>query len=183
METKVGWVLSGPITLDSTTSKKFSTSYLTHAMSITDHPTDADSLQTLVEKFWDLETLGISETEKSPWEESFEEKITRNADNRYEIELPFKYNHPVLPDNFELSKKRLMNLREKLLQDLEKLETYANVLEGHRQMGVMETAPDESTIGETHYLPHHGVVNEESSTTKLHIVFDASAKATRRSQV
>ena len=176
METKAGWVLSGPITVDAN-HKTFSTSHLTHSMKITAQPADTDNLQTLVENFWDLESFGISETEKSPWGESFEEKITRNADNRYEIELPFKNNHPILPDNYEMSKNRLLRLREKLLKDPENCQAYVDVLEGHRSMGIFENAPNECNVGETHYLPHHGVIKEESSTTKLRVVFDASAKS------
>lgn len=176
METKIGWVISGPIAIDAA-HKNFSSSHLTHTMKIAAQPIDDDNLQTLVERFWDLESLGISETEKSPWEESLEEKITRNADNRYEIELPFKHNHPILPDNYETSKNRLLKLREKLLKDPESCQTYVDVLEGHRNMGIIETAPDDCKVGETHYLPHHGVMKEESSTTKLRVVFDASAKS------
>lgn len=176
METKVGWVLSGPITVDPS-HKTFSTSHLTHSMKIAAQSASTDNLETLVENFWDLESFGISETEKSPWEELFEGKITRNADNRYEIELPFKHNHPILPDNYEMSKNRLLKLREKLLKDPENCQNYVNVLEGHRSMGIIENAPDECKVGETHYLPHHGVIKEESSTTKLRVVFDASAKS------
>jgi len=37
---------------------------------------------------------------------SFAVKITRNDENRYEAELPFKHNSLILSDNYELSKKR-----------------------------------------------------------------------------
>ena len=43
----------------------------------------------------------------------------------------------------------------------------------------MEVVPEQerdSTEVHTHYLPHHGVVRRDKTTTKLRIVFDASAK-------
>ena len=38
------------------------------------------------------------------------------------------------------------------------------------------TEPDEKTEGPICYLPHRGVVKEDSNTTKLRIIFDGSAK-------
>ena len=40
-----------------------------------------------------------------------------NKDNRYEVSLPFKQNHPVIPDNFTTCEKRLLKLHEKLKQN------------------------------------------------------------------
>jgi len=52
------------------------------------------------------------------------------------------------------------------------------------QLGIIERVSDESTHmnnSETHYLPHHSVIRQDNSTTKLCIVYDASAKAAGRS--
>ena len=43
-------------------------------------------------------------------------------------------------------------------------------------MGIIETASEPGKKGETHYLAHHPVIREDKDTTKLRIVFDASAK-------
>ena len=42
---------------------------------------------------------------------------------------------------------------------------------------IIERAPESHIVGESHYLPHQPVVQDEKATTKLQIVFDARAKA------
>ena len=44
-------------------------------------------------RFWNLESLGISEVEKSPFED-FSDTIYLNIERRYEANLPFKEPHP-----------------------------------------------------------------------------------------
>ena len=41
----------------------------------------------------------------------------------------------------------------------------------------IESAQESHIVGKTHYLPHKPVVRDEKATTKLRIVFDASAEA------
>ena len=43
-------------------------------------------------------------------------------------------------------------------------------------MGIIEDVSESSALGETHYIPHHPVIRDDHSTTKLRIVFDASSK-------
>ena len=43
-------------------------------------------------------------------------------------------------------------------------------------MGIIETVSEPGKKGETHYLAHHPVTQEDEDVTKLRIVFDASAK-------
>ena len=43
-------------------------------------------------------------------------------------------------------------------------------------MGIIETVPEQGKKGETHYLVYHPVIRKDKDTTKLRIVFDASAK-------
>ena len=64
------------------------------------------SLETQVKRFWDLDSVGIMETDTV--HETFKETITFD-DGRYTVELPFQEFHPVLPDNFQLSVARLKN--------------------------------------------------------------------------
>ena len=56
-----------------------------------------------IHKFYDLDTIGIAEKEVSVYDECKENITFEN--NRYTVKLPFKENHPVLQDNYGLSKK------------------------------------------------------------------------------
>ena len=55
------------------------------------------SLDKQLSKFWDLESLGIAKDEP-PVYNKFVQQITFDG-RRYEVRLPWKDNHPPLPDN------------------------------------------------------------------------------------
>ena len=76
-------------------------------------PHNFNNLDNKLNNFGDLETLGISPDEKGICE-NFPDCIYKNSEKRYEANLPFKETHPILNDNFNLCKKRLMNLYSKL---------------------------------------------------------------------
>ena len=56
IETNVGWVLSGPVSLPRTSANLAVTA--THSLRI-DAPTTEETLDALLNRFWDLESLGI----------------------------------------------------------------------------------------------------------------------------
>lgn len=69
--------------------------------------------------------MGIREADEKPFFQVFTESIERNEEDRYEVKLPFKNNHPILHHNYNLSEQRLMKLHEKQNRELliEKLES------------------------------------------------------------
>jgi hypothetical protein len=177
MGTKIGWVLSGPVTdpvsektsvnLVNTHVLKFATQLLTP---------DATDMTQELRRFWELESLGVF-----PNDESVYDKFTQSIelkDKRYEVELPWKESHPVLPDNYQLSEKRLKHLLTRLRKDPEILQEYDNVIREQLKEGIVEVVDEQhpGEIGKVHYLPHHAVIRRDKSTTKMRIVYDASAK-------
>ena len=58
----------------------------------------------MFKKFWNLKSIGIKENQKSMYQE-LSDKTCINKEGPYEVNLPFKISHPVLPDNFEQCKK------------------------------------------------------------------------------
>ena len=77
--------------------------------------TDDNKLENLVEKFWNLDTLGISNVEPSMYNKFMES--VRFINGRYEVSPPFWENWPFIEDNYNLSEKRLLSLKNKLDQD------------------------------------------------------------------
>ncbi|XP_071171227.1 uncharacterized protein [Mytilus edulis] len=58
----------------------------------------------------------------------------------------------------------------------ELLEKYNSVIQDQLDKGIVEKVEEHSTEGSKHYIPHHAVITPSKTTTKLRIVYDASAK-------
>ena len=59
------------------------------------------------------------------------------------------------------------------------MKDYDSVMRSQLEQGIVESVsskpePDDSGV---HYLPHHAVIRRDKETTKLRIVYDASAKS------
>ena len=178
VHTKLGWVLSGPVQgLQQGNSRVNLIS--THSLRVGGEivQNDKQDLDERLKMFWNLDALGIIEDECSVYEE-FERSILFKG-GRYEVHLPWKEPHPSLPDNYELSQKRLKGLLERLRQSPHVLKEYDAVIKDQLDKGIVEVVkqPELSCGQEVHYMPHHAVVREDKATTKLRIVYDASAKA------
>ena len=175
IETKMGWVLSGPVVQDTSTTALTLTA--THALRVETLGTERN-LDDQLRQFWELESLGIPREEK-PVYEQFEQQVSFDR-QRYEVSLPWKPNHLPLPDHYELCRKRLFNLLRRLRQDPTLLSNYDAVIKEQIHRGMVEEVqtPQEQLHDHIHYLPHHAVVRQDKTTTKLRIVYDASAKTT-----
>ena len=78
------------------------------------------------ERFWDLESLRISSLKQSD-HSHFIACISLQL-GRYEVHLPWRNIHPVLPDNYETSHKRLMSLLNRLRREPQVLLEYDAVI-------------------------------------------------------
>ena len=120
-----------------------------------------------------MENLAISPDENDICE-NFSDCIYKNSEKRYEAKLPFKETYPILSDNFNLSKKRLMNLYSKLEKEL--LKRYNEIFGEKKELEMVEEVSESSELGKCHYLLDHPVIREGKDTTKVRIISDASAK-------
>ena len=125
-----------------------------------------------------LDVLGLKDSETGDQGivyEEFKEQLTRNPEGWYETSLPWKGNHPPLPNNKGNSLSRLDTLVRKL-EKQESLQTYDKIIQDQLEQGIVERVNNDA-VGKEFYIPHKPVVRESAETTKTRIVYDASARA------
>ena len=175
VQTKFGWVLSGPVTgLHGSATMN---TLCSHVLKVECTPQqDLSDLDKKIQAFWELDSMGIRPEEDSVYSR-FTQSVTLQQ-GRYCVRLPWKEPHPLLPDNFDLSKRRLFNLLKRLQSTPNILSQYDAIIRDQMKSGIVETVttPGDGPIGRVHYIPHHAVVREDKQTTKLRIVYDASAR-------
>ncbi|XP_028407544.1 uncharacterized protein LOC114530162 [Dendronephthya gigantea] len=125
-----------------------------------------------------LDVLGLEDRpehdQRSVYAE-FREQLVRSEEGWYETGLPWKGNHPTLPNNKTGSLQRLSNLTQKLNRT-ELLEAYDAIISDQKTEGIVQNAC-EPPIGNEFYIPHKPVIRESAESTKLRVVYDASARA------
>lgn len=175
IHTKLGWVLSGPTLSSNPVVHSSACIVTTHLLRVDSQPVESMQLAEQLRSFWELESLGIHEEEKSLYDE-FASSITFQ-DGRYKVPLPWKEFHEPLDDNYLLSKKRLEGLLRRLKHTPEILKQYDSTIQEQLTEGIIEpVSPEEKTTNQVHYLPHHCVLRTNKATTKLRVVYDASSK-------
>ena len=130
------------------------------------------------EELCKLDVLGMRDkpsADQSDVYEEFKEQLTRSPEGWYETGLPWRGDHPTLPNNKTGSLKRL----DSTIRKLEKkgiLEQYDAIIKDQLAENIVEPV-GEHVVGREFYIPHKPVIRETAESTKLRIVYDASAKA------
>jgi hypothetical protein len=106
---------------------------------------------------------------------SFGNSSQKSEEGWYEMGLPWKGNHPQLPNNYNGSLRRLANLQRKLQQN-GLTDSYSRIIDTQKAEGIVEVASQDPQ-GVEFYIPHKPVIRESAESTKVRIVYDASTKA------
>jgi len=109
-------------------------------------------------------------------ESYFVNTVTRDSSGRFIVRLPFKENRVELGESKDLAMKRLRYLERKFKTDPEFFDRYSMFMREYIELNHMSKVTDRIETIKPIYLPHHGVWRESSTTTKLRVVFDGSAK-------
>ena len=135
-----------------------------------------------LERFWELEELQNSEecSEDKYCQEKYEKTTRINEDGHIVVNLPIK-NDSELGDSRKQALARFLSLERKLKNNMPLKEDYVKFMQEYLELGHMTEV--KNNFKGKYYLPHQPVIRESSLTTKLRVVFDASAKTTNGSSL
>jgi len=160
-----GWILSGKI--QSEPQQKIQIHHI--------------EIDNILKRFWEVEEFPdkkhLSEEEKK-CEDNFHQTHTRQSDGRYIVSLPLKPNIKNLGSSKEVAVRRFHSVERRLALKPEIKSQYMDFMNEYLQLNHMEKVQEDSMPTTTYYLPHHFVLKEDSSTTKLRVVFDGSCRST-----
>lgn len=168
LNTIFGWVLLGSVPCEVSNR-------LNALLAISDQ-----GLNVAVQRLWELEDIP-GEFKSSPeddlCEELFSSNHSRTEQGRYVVELPLKQESPDFIDMRSIALRRFYACENRLKQNVDLYRSYSEFMKDYEVNHHMTKVP----AGETHrpdayYIPHHCVINENSASTRLRVVFDASAK-------
>ncbi|XP_053406534.1 uncharacterized protein LOC123530253 [Mercenaria mercenaria] len=169
VKSKIGYLLSQPVPAESAHSTN-------HVCNVNTSHFSPDML----ERFWSLESMGITQTTEdndiSDYFKNYQQSCIEFKDSRYSTKLPWKLEHPPLPTNYEVTKKRTENTIRRLQKNPYLLQKYDDIITEQERRGFIEKViTDTPPTGQVHYIPHHPV-KKESSTTPIRIVYDCSCR-------
>ena len=110
----------------------------------------------------------------------FQESTKKLSDGRYTVSLPRCIPAPVLGESRGTALKRFFANKWSLTRK-DSWASFSAAVNEYGEMGHAERVPDDELqkpCKDCYYLPMHGVTKESSTTTKLRVVFDTSAKTT-----
>jgi hypothetical protein len=184
INSKLRWLLSGPAESSSSDESTTSNLILTQNDPHFTNPSTKDSkLADSPSRFWETESIGISEPQpKSAGEERVLRNI-RHTGERYEVSLPWKNERPAIENDRELCLSRLHSLHNRLKRNGRLLTEYDKAIKDQLASGIIEEIPRSEPQRQeniVHYIPHHAVIRENKKTTKLRVVYDGSATTNDR---
>ncbi|RLU25767.1 hypothetical protein DMN91_001926 [Ooceraea biroi] len=134
-------------------------------------------LESQLERFWAIEEIDVDKPrskEETECEAHFRENVLRDSSGRYVVRLPFRGNGQRLGESRSAALKRLDSLERKLGANAALGAEYDRIFEEYLTLGHMSLVEDDGDDG--YYMPHHALLKDSSNTTKVRVVFDASAE-------
>ncbi|XP_055623247.1 uncharacterized protein LOC129766684 [Toxorhynchites rutilus septentrionalis] len=138
------------------------------------------SLEECLERFWRTEELTNTDTysvEERRCETLYQSTVSRNEEDRYIVRYPREPDFEVMiGESRNNAQRQFEHLEKELERDPHLKEEYRKFIKEYISLGHMRLVEADDDDAPVYYLPHHPVVKEESTTTKVRVVFNGSAK-------
>ncbi|XP_075170108.1 uncharacterized protein LOC142242414 [Haematobia irritans] len=174
-KTRLGWVVSGGCV-----SKSNGCSLAASSKGLSKGETQ--SLAHIMKSFWEVEqnygNNSHPNSDDAYCEQHFIKNTIRLPSGEYSVSLPRKLNFNELGDSYSCALRRFLNLERKLNKLPAVKKKYVDFMSEYAELKHMTLVTDIPKHIKTCFLPHHCVHKEESTSTKLRVVFDGSAKTT-----
>ncbi|XP_062557237.1 uncharacterized protein LOC134222109 [Armigeres subalbatus] len=173
VNTVFGWVAAGEVTCMEGQSR------------VSCHTTKVESLDKAIERFWAVEEFTVKtprSQEEEDCETHFFNTVSRDDTGRYIVRYPKHMNfNSMIGESKQMALRRFHHTERRLKLNCDLRSQYSDFMMEYIELGHMKCigVADDSSLDEGKivcYLPHHPVFKETSSTTKMRVVFDGSAK-------
>ena len=175
--TALGWTLNGPL-------GRHDREHKAECFFVREDAENRDAgLEAQVERFWQLDA-GQAVDDRPQYSvddkralDVWERSISQD-DGHYQMDIPFKTDPPLMPNNRTMAATRLQSLGRRLEKNPDLHSNYISGMEELIAKGYAQPVPPEDmeqSPGMTWYLPHHNVVNKRK-LEKFRIVFDCAAQ-------
>lgn len=132
-------------------------------------------------RYWDSEDITVSSADISPEDkcEIFYQETTRRApDGKYIVKMPMMQNYEQqLGNSKPTAISQFLQLEKRLNKNENLSRSYKNFMNEYLQlqhMRLMASRVTSENNNNENFFPHHPVLNENSSTTKLRVVFNGA---------
>ena len=139
--------------------------------------TEDKEISSVLRKFWEIENdeeeieQRFSVSDSQLLEETRKHMKINNG--RFVMPLPWKKNVSALEENLRYAKKRLECTTKRLRREPELLVNYQNIIKEYEKKGYIRRI--DTDVNCNYFIPHFPILRPDKETTKVRIVFDASA--------
>ncbi|XP_043065437.1 uncharacterized protein LOC122320892, partial [Drosophila ficusphila] len=180
-KTRLGWVVAGG------GSEHRESSALAAQTSVSSVEEVESPLDEILRRFWEIESVPDYackfSKEELECEEHFKTNFARLATGAYSVRLPLKHSLDMLGDSYAHAYRRFLNLEHKLQRHPQLKSQYSAFIREYLDLNHMSLVSKDSIGLCQYYLPHHCVFKKDSTTTKLRVVFDGSARTSSGSSL
>ena len=179
--TALGYVVMGKTLIDQNPLNNVGNTSQVKAISLN----ICESLDEKIQKFWEIESIDDSKpqsVEEKLCEAHYVKNVIRTSTGRYSVALPIKPNIQNLGNSSLNASKQFFVMEKRIHKNPKLRQHYSEFISEYLNLNHMQEVENpqltDCEFAKHYFMPHHAVIRESSTTTKLRVVFNASSKTT-----